>query len=78
MLVVKCGPSSKDIEAVTDFIKFGAEIAKIVFTDIAKLIEECAKVLPMLHLCKTIEACNSVAKIHILASMFTLFITSVI
>ena len=65
MIVEKSSPSSNDVEAVTDFIRFGAEITKIVFTDIAKLIKESANALPMVHLCEIIEDCHSVAKIHI-------------
>ena len=74
MLVVKDEPSSKDVEAVADFISFGADIAKIMFTDIVELINESAKALSMIHLCQTIEHCHSVAKIHILSS--TLYLLS--
>ena len=69
MLVAKDEPTRKDVEAVTDFIRFGAEIAKIVFISIVNQIKESANVLPMVHLCETIEDCHSIAKIHIRSSM---------
>ena len=65
MIVEKSSPSSNYVEAITDFIRFGAEITKIMFTDIAKLIKESANVLPMVHLCETIGDCHSAAKIHL-------------
>ena len=69
ILVAQCNPSSNNVEAVADFIRFGAEIAKIAFTDVVELTQKIANALPMVHLCKTIEDCHSDAKLHILSSI---------
>ena len=68
MFVEQFEPSSNYVEAITNFIRLGADISNIVFTGMRKLIEESANILPMVHLCETIEDCHSVAKIHILSS----------